>query len=75
MVFIDWDDSLRSTSYRVIIKKNAAGNPELKNVIVTDSEATITDIPAATQIIVTVSGRNSKGGESAPSAAGNGTVP
>src|SRR6266480_8098339 len=42
MVFIDWDDSLRSTSYRVIIKKNAAGNPELKNAIVTDSEATIT---------------------------------
>ena len=75
MVFIDWDDSLRSTSYRVIIKKNAAGNPELKNLIVTDSEATITDIPSGTQIIVTIAGRNSKGGESGPSAPLNTTVP
>jgi hypothetical protein len=47
MVFIDWDDSLRSTSYRVIMKKNAAGNPELKNIIVTDSEVTVSDIPTA----------------------------
>jgi hypothetical protein len=75
MVFIDWDDSLRSTSYRVVIKKNAAGNPELKNVIVTDSEVTISDIAAGTQIIVTVSGRNSKGGESGATPPVNGTVP
>ena len=60
---------------KIRMKKGRKGNPELKNVIVTDSEATITDIPAATQIIVTVSGRNSKGRESAPSTPVNGTVP
>jgi hypothetical protein len=75
MVFIDWDDSLRSTSYRVLIKKNAPGNPELKNIIVNDSEATVTDIASGTQIIVTVSGRNSKGGESGETDPANGTVP
>ncbi len=75
LVFIDWDDSLRSTSYRVVIKKNAPGNPELKNVIVSDSEVTISDIPAGTQVIVTVCGRNSKGGESSPTPPVNGTVP
>ena len=75
MVFIDWDNSLRSTSYRVVVKKNVAGNPELKNLIVNDSEVTISDIPSGTQIIVTVTGRNSKGGESGPTDPVNGTVP
>ena len=42
--------------------------------IVNDSELTFNDLPARA-IKVTVAGRNSKGGESAPSAPVNGTVP
>jgi len=75
MVFIDWDDSLRSTSYRVQASRTLPPLTELKNVIVTDSEVTLTDIPSGIAIKVTVSGRNSKGGESAPSTPVNGTVP
>ena len=75
LVFIDWDNALRATSYRVLIKRDAANTPELKNIIVTESEVTVNDIASATPIIVTVSARNSKGGESGPTNAVNATVP
>jgi hypothetical protein len=67
--------SLRSTSYRVHIKKNAPGNPELRDIIVNDGEGTVTDYRIRHQIIVTVTGRNSKAGGSAETAPVNGTVP
>jgi hypothetical protein len=47
----------------------------LKNIIVSESEATVSDIPTGTQVKVTVSGRNSKGGESAATDPVNATVP
>lgn len=75
MVFIDWDNALRATSYRVLIKRNVVNNPELKNVIVTESEVTVSDIASATPIIVAVSSRNSKGGESGATDPVNATVP
>jgi hypothetical protein len=62
----DWDNPLRATSYRVLIKRNVVNTPELKNIIVTESEVTVSDIDSATPITVTVSARNSKGGESSP---------
>jgi hypothetical protein len=75
MVFIDWDNSLRSTSYRVIVTNTANPPAELKNDIVNDSEVTYDDLTSGAAIKVTVSGRNSKGGESAETAPVNATVP
>ena len=75
MVFIDWDNALRGTSYRVVIKGTGPGNPELKNLIVTESEVTVNDLPSGTPISVTVSARNSKGGESSPTNPVTSTVP
>jgi hypothetical protein len=75
LVFIDWDNALRGTSYRVLIKRNVVNNPELKNIIVTESEVAVNDIDSATPITVTVSSRNSKGGESSPTDPVNATVP
>jgi hypothetical protein len=73
MLFIDWDDARRATSYRVIVTSNP-GNQELKNVIVhEESDTTLTDLPPGL-VKVTVAGRNSKGGESAPSAPVTATV-
>jgi hypothetical protein len=74
VVFIDWDNALRATSYRVLIKRNVVNTPELKNIIVTESEVTVSDIDSATPITVTVSSRNSKGGESSPTDPVNATV-
>ena len=75
VVFIDWDNALRATSYRILIKRNVVNTPELKNIIVTESEVTVSDIDSATPIRVTVSSRNSKGGESSPTDPVNATVP
>jgi hypothetical protein len=75
MVFIDWDNALRAASYRVLIKRNVVNSPELKNIIVTESEVTVSDIASATPITVTVSARNSKGGESNPTEPVNAAVP
>ena len=75
MVFIDWDNALRATSYRVLIKRNVVNTPELKNIIVTESEVTVSDLDSATPITVTVSARNSKGGASSPTEPVNATVP
>jgi hypothetical protein len=75
LVFIDWDDSLRSTSYRVTVTKATPPTTRLKNLIVTDSEAALNDLPSGIPIAVTVSGRNSKGGESAETSPVTTTVP
>jgi hypothetical protein len=48
---------------------------QLKNFIVTESEAALNDLISGTPIQVTVAGRNSKGGESAPAAPVSATVP
>ena len=75
LLFIDWDDALRATSYRIIVKNTANPPVELKNVIVNESEATISDLAAVTAIKVTVASRNTKGGESGASAPVGATVP
>jgi hypothetical protein len=56
MVFIDWDNALRATSYRVI-KRNVDNTPELKDIIMTESEVTVSDLDSATPITVVVSSR------------------
>jgi hypothetical protein len=48
---------------------------QLKNFIVTDSEAALNDLTSGSAIEATVAGRNSKGGESAATAAVGATVP
>jgi hypothetical protein len=73
MLVIDWDDARRATSYRVIVTSNP-GNQELKNEIVhEESDVTFTDLSPG-PIKISVTSRNSKGGESAPSAPVNATV-
>jgi hypothetical protein len=67
-IFIDWGAARRATSYRVTATDKAHDPPVvLEEKIVTESEATLTTIPSGTQFNVTVTSRNSKGGESAPS--------
>ncbi len=75
MILIDWDNALRATSYRVVVTNTATPPAELKNTIVSESEVMFNDLPAGTAIKVTVSGRNSKGGESAATPSVNATVP
>jgi hypothetical protein len=74
LLFIDWNDPVRATSFRVIVTNTA--NPPVghKNVIVTDSEVTFNDL-APGPVKITITSRNSKGGESGPSATVSGTVP
>jgi hypothetical protein len=43
MGFIDWDNALRATSHRVI-KRNVDTTPELKDIIVTESEVTVSTL-------------------------------
>jgi hypothetical protein len=74
LLFIDWDDALRAATYRVIVTNTANPPVELKNVIVSESEITFNDLsPGPVQI--TVTSRNSNGGESGPSSPASGTVP
>ena len=73
-VFIDWDDSVRGESYRLIITNTANPPVVLKNEIFQESEATISALPPG-PIKVTVSARNADGGESAASDPVDGTVP
>lgn len=75
LLFIDWDDAARATSYRVIVTNTATPPVQLKNQIVNESEVTFSDIPSGTAVKVTVSSRNSTGGESAATAPVNATVP
>jgi hypothetical protein len=75
LIFIDWDNSLRSTSYRVVVTDSATPPAELKNIIVSESEVTLNDLTSGTAVKVTVAGRNSKGGESAATAPVSATVP
>jgi hypothetical protein len=75
LMFIDWDNSLRSSSYRVVVTNSATPPAELKNIIVSESEVTLNDLTSGTAVKVTVAGRNSKGGESAGTAAVSATVP
>jgi hypothetical protein len=74
MLFIDWGDSRRGDSYRLVIM--STGNPpvELKNQIVSESEASANNLPPG-PVKITVTARNSKGGESAASAPVTATVP
>lgn len=74
-LFIDWDDALRADSYRVIVTNTATPPVELKNEIIhEESETTFNDLPVG-PVKVTVSSRNSDGGESGPCAPVNVTVP
>ncbi|MEY2519114.1 MAG: hypothetical protein QOF24_873, partial [Verrucomicrobiota bacterium] len=74
LLFIDWDDAFRASSYRVIVTNTANPPVELKNTIVSESEATFNDL-APGPVKITIASRNSKGGESGPSAPASGTVP
>lgn len=62
-------------SERLIVINTANPPVELKNIIVSESEATISDVPSGTAVKVTVAGRNSKGGESSATAPVEATVP
>jgi hypothetical protein len=66
-LFIDWNDALRATSFRVIVNNTPNPPVELKNTIVTESEVTFGDLPPG-PVKITIASRNSKGGESGPSA-------
>ena len=48
---------------------------QLEETIVSESEGTLSDLAAGAAIKVTIRSRNSRGGESAPSAPASGTVP
>ena len=74
LLFIDWNDPIRATSFRVIVANTANPPVELKNTIVSESEVTFNDLPPG-PVKITITSRNSKGGESAASAPVNGTVP
>jgi hypothetical protein len=67
LLFIDWDDALRATSYRVIVKNTANPPVELSNTIVNESEATLTNLASGAAVKTTVASRNFKAGESAAS--------
>jgi hypothetical protein len=75
LVFIDWDDARRATSYRVTVTNTFTPPVVLEEKIVTESEATLTDLASGAQIKITITSRNSKGGESGPSDPVSGTVP
>lgn len=74
LLFIDWPDAVRGDSYRVIITNTANPPVELKNEIVDESEVTYNDLPPG-PVKITVTSRNSNGGESAASDPVNATVP
>jgi hypothetical protein len=74
-VFADWDDARRAESYRVTIRDLATPPNVLATAIVEESEHTFTGLPSGTDFKVEVTARNSKGGESGPSAPASGTVP
>ena len=74
MVFVDWDDARRAESYRVTITETANPSNQLVSQIVEESEHTFAGLPSGMGITVAVTARNTKGGESGPSAAASGTV-
>ncbi len=72
-LFINFDDARRATGYRVKVT-NAAGGAQLASVLVEDSDATITGLPAGANVNITVTARNDAG-ESQPTAAIAAVVP
>ena len=70
---VDWDDARRAENYRVTITDLATPPNELASEIAEESEHTFSGLVAGTDIRVTVTARNTKGGESGASAPG--TVP
>jgi hypothetical protein len=75
MMFIDWGDARRGASYRVLVKSTATPPVTLLDKIVTESECNLTEVASGTAISVTITARNTDGGESAPSDPATGTVP
>jgi hypothetical protein len=63
-LFINFDDARRARGYRVKVT-NAAGGAQLASVLVEDSDATITGLPAGANVNITVTARNDAG-ESQP---------
>ena len=72
-LFINFDDARRAMGYRVKVV-NTAGNAQLASVLVQDSEAMITGLPAGATVNITVTARN-EAGESQPTAAITAVVP
>ena len=73
-LFIDWPDARRGDSYRVVVRNTASGGAVAEE-IVTDSDATFTNLTSGMAFSVTVTARNTKGGESAESVPATTTVP
>ena len=75
MMFIDWGDSRRGDSYRVLVKNTANPPVTLVDEIVKESEFNLNTVASGTAIKVTITARNKNGGESAESDPASGTVP
>lgn len=71
-VNVDWADARRAESYRVIVRNTAT---QLGEIIVEDSDASFTGLTSGMPVVITVSARNDRGGESAASAPVPITVP
>jgi hypothetical protein len=74
MIFVDFD-TRRADNYRVTVNDTATPPNQLAEQIGTESECTFPGLASGTAVKVTVTGRNSTGGESGPSAPGSGAVP
>ena len=74
MLFVDWPDARRGDSYRVVVRNTATGGA-LAEQIVTESDATFSDLTSGMSVSVTVTARNTKGGESAESVPATTAVP
>jgi len=73
MLFVHWDDARRADGYRVLVV-NVATKLEIANQLAQDAEATLSDLPAAATVSITVTARNAAG-ESQPSDAVQIVVP
>ena len=73
-LFLHCDTARRGDSYRFVIS-NAAGGAKLAEKLSGEPEAVFTGLPAGANVNITVSARNTAGGESQPSAPTAAVVP
>ena len=73
-LFCHCDDARRGDGYRFVIT-NAATGAKVAEKLSDEPEAVFTDLPAGANVNVTVSARNTAGGESQPSAPTAAVVP
>jgi len=64
LLFVDWDNSRRAESYRIVLAHAATGETVVER-LVTESEAAFTGLASGQALRIRVSARNARGGESA----------